>query len=55
MSEISADLAEEEHVLIGERDLALQPRIRLANAAYHPLTLMSKEHLTYRDKTNFSD
>jgi hypothetical protein len=50
-----ADLAEEEHALMSERDLALQARIRLANAAYHSLTLLSKDHLTYRDKANFSD
>jgi len=46
---------EEEPALISERHLALQARIRLANAAYHPLTLMRKEDLTYWSNANFSD
>jgi len=49
-----ADLAEEEHALMSERDLALQARIRLASAAYHSLTLLSNEHLTPWDQANFS-
>jgi hypothetical protein len=28
---------------------------RWSRAAYHPLTLLSDEHLTYRDKANFAD
>ena len=50
-----ADLAEEEHALIRERDLALQSRIYPASAAYHPLTLLSHDNLTYGNKDNFSD
>jgi hypothetical protein len=46
---------EEEPALIGARNLALYAPIRLANAAYHPLTFLSKEHLAYWDRADFSD
>ena len=34
-------------------EIALQAGIRLAWAAYHPLTLLSNEHLTYSIKSIF--